>query len=256
MQAIKYCYGIHTVRHVLEQNDSTVSCLYVLSQKKKRHVVQALMDLARAKQIQLQQVEGRVLQDLVGDVVHQGVVVQLRDVDPTYVQDERGLHHWLMKHTGDPLLLLILDGVQSPHNLGACLRSAAAFSCDAVIIPKRRTVGLTSAVEKAACGASRLLPLFQVSNLARTLSVLQQQNVWLYGADERAEQTLDQTDLRSERMAFVLGSEQTGLRRLTRCHCDFRIGIPTSVSMPTLNISVAASVLLFEACRQNSLKRV
>jgi 23S rRNA (guanosine2251-2'-O)-methyltransferase len=145
--------------------------------------------------------------------------------------------------------LLVLDGVQDPHNLGACLRSADAAGVDAVIVPKDKAAGLTPVVRKVACGAAENVPFFQVTNLARTLRDLQERGIWLIGAAGEAESSLYQADLRGP-LALVMGAEEQGMRRLTREHCDVLVNIPMAGSVESLNVSVATGICLFEAVRQ------
>ena len=148
-----------------------------------------------------------------------------------------------------PAFLLILDGVQDPHNLGACLRSADAAGVHAVIAPKDKSVGLTSTVSKVASGAAETVPFIQVTNLARTLRFLKENNIWIIGADALADKAIFDSDLTAP-IALVLGAEGSGMRRLTREHCDLLVNIPMSGSVSSLNVSVAAGIFLFEATRQ------
>jgi 23S rRNA (guanosine2251-2'-O)-methyltransferase len=148
-----------------------------------------------------------------------------------------------------PAFLLVLDGVQDPHNLGACLRSADAAGVHAVIAPKDKSVGLTPTVVKVASGAAESVPFIQVTNLARTLRSLKDRNIWIYGAAAEADQTLYQAKLTGS-IALVLGAEGSGLRRLTREHCDGLLTIPMRGSVSSLNVSVATGIFLFEALRQ------
>ena len=150
-----------------------------------------------------------------------------------------------------PPLLLVLDGVQDPHNLGACLRTADAAGVSAVIVPRDRAAGLTPTVRKVASGAAETMPLIQVVNLARTLRWLKERDVWIVGADDQAPKSLFEAPL-SGALALVLGAEGPGLRRLTREHCDLLVAIPMAGAVESLNVSVAAGVLLFEAARQRS----
>lgn len=149
----------------------------------------------------------------------------------------------------EPPFLLILDGVQDPHNLGACLRSADAAGVHAVIAPKDRAVSLTDTVRKIACGAAEHVPFVTVTNLARTLKELKEAGLWLVGTADGAEQSLYDIDLTGP-LALVMGAEGKGLRRLTREHCDFLVHIPMAGSVECLNVSVATGVCLFEAVRQ------
>jgi len=148
-----------------------------------------------------------------------------------------------------PPFLLVLDGVQDPHNLGACLRTADAAGVQAVIVPRDRAAGITPVVRKVACGAAETVPVFTVTNLARSLRVLKEAGVWIFGASDDADRTLYDTDLRGP-LALVLGGEGKGLRRLTRELCDYLVAIPMAGRVESLNVSVAAGVLLFEARRQ------
>ena len=150
-----------------------------------------------------------------------------------------------------PAFLLILDNIQDPHNLGACLRSADAAGVHAVIAPKDRSVGITDTVRLVACGAAEHVPFVQVTNLARTIRQLKKSGIWIYGAAGKAAESLYKTDL-SGPLAIVMGSEGKGLRRLTSEHCDFLISIPMAGSAESLNVSVAAGICLFEAVRQRS----
>jgi len=177
---------------------------------------------------------------------HQGVVAQV--AGGSCELPEAGLPALLAALPG-PAFLLVLDGVQDPHNLGACLRSAEAAGVHAVILPKDRAAGITPVVHKVACGAVQTLPLFTVTNLARTLRALQEAGIWLYGAAGDAGQLMYDADLRGP-AALVVGSEGSGLRRLTRELCDFVVAIPMAGSVPSLNVSVAAGVLLYEVVRQ------
>jgi 23S rRNA (guanosine2251-2'-O)-methyltransferase len=148
-------------------------------------------------------------------------------------------------------LLLVLDGVTDPHNLGACLRVADAAGAHAVIAPKDRAAGISAAVSKVASGAAESMPYYMVTNLARTLDELKERNIWIVGADERAEKTLYETDLPAE-VAWVLGAEGEGMRRLTRERCDILVRIPMRGSVESLNVSVASGLCLFEARRRRA----
>jgi 23S rRNA (guanosine2251-2'-O)-methyltransferase len=149
----------------------------------------------------------------------------------------------------EPALLLVLDGVQDPHNLGACLRTADAAGVHALIMPRDRASGITPVVHKVACGAVESVPIFAVTNLARTLRVLRDAGLWIYGASGEAGEGLYDSELTGP-VALVLGGEGKGLRRLTREHCDHLLAIPMAGQVESLNVSVAAGVLLFEARRQ------
>ncbi len=152
-----------------------------------------------------------------------------------------------------PALLLILDQVQDPHNLGACIRSAAGAAVDAVIVPKHGACPITASVTRVAAGAVGRVPVFYVANLARTMHDLQQRGVWITGGDADAAHTLYEVDLQVD-TAIVIGAEGGGLRRLTRQHCDqlARIPLALAANVSSLNVSVAAALFLFEAVRQRA----
>lgn len=151
----------------------------------------------------------------------------------------------------DQPFLLILDGVTDPHNLGACLRSADAAGVHAVIVPKDRSAQLNATAKKVACGAAESVPLIRVTNLARTMRMLQEENIWIVGTAGEADHTLYQSKM-TGRLALVMGAEGEGMRRLTREHCDELISIPMAGSVSSLNVSVATGICLFEAVRQRS----
>jgi 23S rRNA (guanosine2251-2'-O)-methyltransferase len=163
--------------------------------------------------------------------------------------DEDHLFQSLLPGIAGPALLLVLDGVTDPHNLGACLRSADAFGAHAVVVPRDHSAPLNATARKAASGAADVVPLVSVTNLARTLRALQEAGVWIVGAAGEAAQALGSVDLKGP-IALVLGAEGSGLRRLTREHCDFLAAIPLAGTVSSLNVSVAAGVFLYEAARQ------
>jgi 23S rRNA (guanosine2251-2'-O)-methyltransferase len=182
---------------------------------------------------------------LVGNVNHQGAVAAIRPLKPW---DESDLADAIQGLTDDALLL-VLDGVTDPHNLGACLRTAEAAGVHAVILPKDRSAGVDGVVRKVAAGAADFVPVASVTNLARTLDQLKRAGVWVVGLDGEAAQDLFAADLKRP-LALVLGAEGAGMRRLTRERCDFVVRIPMIGQMESLNVSVAAGVALFEARRQ------
>lgn len=185
------------------------------------------------------------LEDLTGLERHQDVVAELAG---QVSLDEAGLEQ-LLDELEEAPLLLVLDGVTDPHNLGACLRTAEAAGVHAVIVPKDRAVGLTPVARKASAGASEVLPLVQVTNLARTLRALKERGIWLYGTSDRADTDLYAQDLNGP-LALVMGNEGEGIRRLTAETCDFLVSIPLAGAIESLNVSVATGVCLFEIRRQ------
>ncbi len=194
--------------------------------------------------VAIEAVDDRALDRLAGGVRHQGVIAEFQARQPL---DDRGLVD-LLEESHDMPLLLVLDGVQDPHNLGACLRSAAAAGALAVIVPKNRAAGLTPVARRAAAGAAELVPLAQVTNLSRTLALLADHGIWRLGLVGESDTSLYQANLDGP-MALIMGGEERGLRRLTRERCDQLACIPMASGIESLNVSVAAGIALFEARR-------
>jgi len=241
-------FGIHALRHVLESDPSRVLEIWVQDRQDKR--LSLLIDLAQDNGITIQQANRNSLDKLSDQGVHQGIVAACREAkgyDEDYLYqliDKR-----LQQAKARPLLLLILDGVQDPHNLGACLRSADAAGADAVIIPKNRAASLSATVSKVASGAAERIPLVSVTNLARCLQQLQTQGVFLVGLADEVKQDFYQQDL-NQAVGLVLGAEQNGLRRLSREHCDVLAALPMFGEISSLNVSVTAGICLYECVRQ------
>ena len=236
-------YGIHAVQAVLEKAPQTIKQLWVQQGRLDKKLV-SLMGLAREAQLSIQSVSLKTLNNMV-NANHQGVVIECITSKTNFTEQDLFL---LLKQQDSPLFL-VLDGIEDPHNLGACLRSADAAGVAAVIAPKDKAVGITPVVRKVACGAVETVPFIQVTNLARTLKQLQQAGVWLFGAVGEAKQTLYDCDLRGA-IAVVMGCEGKGLRRLTLETCDHLMRIPMFGSVESLNVSVATGICLFEASRQ------
>ncbi len=234
-------YGIHAVESALRQHPEQVLQLWVQAGRKDRRM-QKILDLAARSGVSVEQVAREVLQRKSADSKHQGVVASIRAGE----RPQQGLKKILEK---EDLLLLVLDGVQDPHNLGACLRSADASGVDAVIVSKNRSPGLTPVVRNVASGAAETTPFIQVSNLARTLQQLRDDGIWIVGAAGEASISLYDSSA-SNRMALVMGSEGQGLRRLTREHCDELVHIPMQGQVESLNVSVATGICLFEYRRK------
>jgi len=243
MSDLENIYGVHAVQAVLERNPKRIRRL-LLQRGRQDARVQRLQELALEAGIEPQWSSADELERL-SDGVHQGVLAQ---VTASQLWSEEMLGHLLERLEGTPLLL-VLDGVTDPHNLGACLRSADAAGVQAVIIPRDRSAGLTPVVRKVACGAAETVPLVAVTNLARTLKSLQQRGLWVVGAAGEAEQLIYQVDMRVPTV-IVMGAEGSGLRRLTREHCDYLAKLPMAGSVSSLNVSVATGICLFEAVRQ------
>src|SRR6185295_12806899 len=220
----------------LRQRADAVHELYVLAGRQDARL-RDLVTRAELANVKVRPVDGARLDALAGHGQHQGVVAVVDDALPHVTLDD------ILEPADAPLLLLVLDGVTDPHNLGACLRSADAFGAQAVIVPKDRAVGVNATVAKAACGAADTVPVVAVTNLARTMRELKEREVWLLGADAGGE-SLAEADLTGG-IGWVLGAEGAGLRRLTRESCDRIVGIPLTGSVESLNVSVAAGICLY-----------
>jgi len=242
-------YGIHAVRVLLSRHPQRVRRVLLGAGRDAGRLAE-IRALAQRAGVQVSTADDATLDRLAGGERHQGVVaeVQPRAGDPETQLEEA------LEAAGQAPLLLVLDGVQDPHNLGACLRSADAAGVAAVIVPRDRAAGLTPVVRKVAAGAAETVPLVAVVNLARTLRDLKERGIWLVGTDDAADRTLYEADLKGP-VAVVLGSEGEGLRRLTRECCDQLVAIPMAGAVESLNVSVATGVALFEAVRQRSVKK-
>ena len=245
MAELRLIYGFHAVTSRIRQNPDGVLEVYLQAQRQDPRM-RDLIKLAESHGVRVISVDAKRLDGMAGGTRHQGVAAR--------VDASRRVVHLddVLETLEEPPLLLVLDGVQDPHNLGACLRSADAFGVHAVIAPKDRAVGINATVEKVACGAAETVPYITVTNLARTLRELKERDIWVVGAAGEAEQ-----DLHGFRhpgaLAWVLGAEGEGLRRLTRETCDELVRIPMLGSVESLNVSVSAGVCLFEARRQRAL---
>ncbi len=247
MKGTETIYGMHAVRVMLERHPERVHSVRIAEQRDDPRV-RAIDELARRHQRPVQRVEVRALKQLLGDVAHQGVAA---DITPLPPWSEDALLAALQSASAP--LLLALDGVQDPHNLGACLRSADACGALAVIVPRDRAAQLTPTVRKVAVGAAETTPVVAVTNLVRTLKLLKQAGLWVVGADAAGEKSAHQADLTGP-VVLVLGAEGTGLRRLTRQNCDFLLRLPQLGAVESINVSVAAGMLLYEAVRQRQAR--
>jgi 23S rRNA (guanosine2251-2'-O)-methyltransferase len=246
MKKAERVFGLHAVTSLLERNPARVSLLQVLESRDDRRI-QKVLELAGKANVPVRRVSRRELDELVPGVSHQGVVAETGEVKSVSEHELVGFIEQLER----PAFLLILDGIQDPHNLGACIRSADAAGVDAVILQRDRSAPMNATVRKVACGAAEALPVVRVTNLARVMKQLRAAGIWIYGAAGEAENRLYDTDL-SGPLALVLGGEGKGLRRLTREHCDGLASIPLAGSVSSLNVSVATGVCLFEARRQRA----
>ena len=244
-------YGYHAVESLIRKEPRRVAALHVQADRQDKRM-QALCELSRNQGVSVLYCSKSELDALVNGR-HQGVVAvldQAAGAEDGGLMSEADLSEHLSKVTAP--LILILDGVTDPHNLGACLRSADAAGVTAVIFPKDKSADVNDVARKVASGAAETVPWVRVTNLARTIESLKQAGVWVIGTDGDAEESLYEQDL-SGPCAMVLGSEGAGMRRLTRDLCDFVVKLPMAGSVSSLNVSVAAGVCLFEAVRQRGL---
>lgn len=238
-------YGLHTVTALLLSKPELVIEVF-LQQNRGDTRLQTVLQLAEQHKIAVHFISLHKLQALVNGEVHQGVVARMKRIRQ-YVEKDLAE---LLDNLTVPAFLLILDGIQDPHNLGACLRAADAAGVHAVIAPKDRAVSLTPIVHKVASGAAEVIPFIQVTNLARTMHNLKERGIWLMGAAGEAKDNLFKANL-SGAIAIVMGAEGKGLRRLTKEHCDQLLHIPMLGSVSSLNVAVATGIFLFEVVRQN-----
>ena len=236
-------YGLHAVRMLLRRQPQRVSRVYLQAGRNDPRAGE-IESLAHDAQRPIERMDARRFESRLGNVVHQGVMAE---VTPLRAWREEDLFEALAK-ASDPLLLA-LDGVQDPHNLGACLRTADACGVLALIVPRDRAAPLNATARKVAAGAAENTPVVTVTNLARTLSLLKDAGLWVVGADAEGSQSAQQIDLTGPRV-LVLGAEGAGLRQLTRQRCDWLARLPSLGAVESLNVSVATGMLLYEALRQ------
>jgi 23S rRNA (guanosine2251-2'-O)-methyltransferase len=240
----RYLAGFHAVMARLRQPTHGVQAIYIAAARHDRRV-RELVELAQSLGVEVRAVDDERLATLTGSDVHQGVAAEVGSERLSQTIEE------ILDALTEPPLLLLLDGVTDPHNLGACLRSADAFGAHAVIIPKDRAAGVNATVAKAASGAVETVPVITVTNLARTMRDLKERGVWLLGGDAEGSESLFDADLLGP-IAWVLGGEGAGLRRLTRELCDRSVSIPLMGSVASLNVSVAAGICLFATRQQRA----
>ena len=234
-------YGIHAVQALLERDPQRFLEVFVMKGREDRRLMPLIAELEQMG-IVIQVANRQWLDEKVEGAVHQGIIARVREGRQYQENDLPAL----LENLEQPPFLLILDGVTDPHNLGACLRSADAAGVHAVIVPRDRSAQLNATAKKVACGAAETVPLIRVTNLARTMRFLQEQNVWIVGTAGEADHNLYQSKMTGP-MALVMGAEGDGMRRLTREHCDELISIPMAGSVSSLNVSVATGICLFEA---------
>jgi 23S rRNA (guanosine2251-2'-O)-methyltransferase len=246
MKEPRVVFGFHAVLARLRADPKSVVEIFV-DEARQDGRMKDLVAAAERARVRLMRVPTKRLDGFYGGGRHQGVVARVE------VKSAGDDLHQVLEGVDQPMLL-VLDGVTDPHNLGACLRVANAAGAHAVIAPRDRAAGITPTVSKVASGAAEATPYLMVTNLARTLGEIQERNIWVVGADERAAKTLYEADL-PESIAWVLGAEGEGMRRLTRETCDLLVRLPMAGEVESLNVSVAAGVCLFESVRRRNERR-
>ncbi|ARO99813.1 23S rRNA (guanosine-2'-O-)-methyltransferase RlmB [Vibrio alginolyticus] len=239
----EFIYGIHAVKAVLEREPERFIEAYVLKGRQDDRLMPILNDL-QVCGVSIQQMTRKTLDDKARGANHQGIIARVK---PAKQLNENDIDDILAQRESP--LLLVLDGVTDPHNLGACLRNADAAGAAAIIVPKDRSAPMNATVSKVACGAAEVVPLIRVTNLARTMRTLQEKGIWFVGTAGEATHDIYQAKLTGP-LAIVMGAEGDGMRRLTRETCDDLIKIPMAGSVSSLNVSVASGICLFEAVRQ------
>jgi 23S rRNA (guanosine2251-2'-O)-methyltransferase len=245
MSSPKVLFGFHAVGVRLKTAPQSIIEIYFEPTRRDQRMRQ-FIERAKEAGVRLIEADGLRLSKLAGSHGHQGVAARVSALEQAHSLDEL-----LEKLEADGIapLLLVLDGITDPHNLGACLRVADGAGAHAVIAPKDHAVGVNATVAKVASGAAETMPYFMVTNLARTLGELKERNIWVIGTSDDAPKTLYQVDLKGP-VALVLGAEGDGMRQLTRKTCDELVGIPMKGGVESLNVSVASGVCLYEALRQ------
>ncbi|MCF8170515.1 MAG: 23S rRNA (guanosine(2251)-2'-O)-methyltransferase RlmB [Methylotenera sp.] len=240
----KILFGFHAVGVRLKTTPASVIEVFFDPTRRDARMRQ-FQERAKEAKVKLVEADGMRLAQLAGNHGHQGVVARVHAIDIAKSLDEclEALPE------NEPALILVLDGITDPHNLGACLRVADGAGVHAVIAPKDHAVGINATVAKVASGAAETVPYFMVTNLARTLNELKERNIWITGTSDDAEKTLYDVDLKIS-TAWVLGAEGSGLRQLTRKTCDQLVSIPMSGGVESLNVSVASGICLYETVRQ------
>jgi 23S rRNA (guanosine2251-2'-O)-methyltransferase len=248
MSEHRMVYGLHAVTAALGRRAQSVLEVF-LDAGRTDPRVRRVLDLARGAGVKVNLADASRLDGLAKGVRHQGVVAFVAPVYAAHSVEE------VIENAQEPPFLLVLDGVQDPHNLGACLRVADAMGAQAVVVPKDRSVGLNATVHKVASGAAESVPFITVTNLARSLRDMKEKGIWIVGAAGEASRTLFDAEIAGP-LALVLGAEGEGLRRLTRETCDELVRIPMFGAVESLNVSVAAGVCLYEARRQRQARSV
>ncbi len=235
-------YGINTVTEALKARGRNFEWIGVAKERKDIRL-RRVIEECRKIGVPVRFMSRQELDEVANNSAHQGLVAA------TSAKQYSNLDDIVASRRGDHSLVVVLDGVEDPHNLGAILRTADAAGADGVVIPERRSASVTSAVAKVSAGASEHLPIAKVTNISRSIEDLKEKELWIVGLDERGPQTYDAIDYKMH-CAVVLGAEGKGLHDLVRRHCDFLVSIPMLGKVPSLNVSVAAGIMLYEVVRQ------
>jgi 23S rRNA (guanosine2251-2'-O)-methyltransferase len=246
-------YGLHAVRALLARHAERVTNVTIVEGRSEPRVAE-IQSLAQKSGKPVKRAAAEKFRQLFGDAVHQGVYVDVQPLVPWHEEELVAAIAASLEGGGPKPVVLVLDGVQDPHNLGACLRTADACGALALVIPKDRAVQMNATVRKVAAGAAETTPLAVVTNLARSLRLLKEAGLWIVGADAEAPKLAHETDLAGP-IALVMGAEGSGLRQLTRETCDFLVRLPQQGAVESLNVSVATGMLLYEALRQRMVRK-
>ena len=242
---VQHVYGIHSVKEFLKTSPELITLIMFQEGRQLDKKLSSILELAKKHSVPVQQINKIKLDELTNKAVHQGILLttqQTRSYQESDILE-------LLKQIDKPPLILILDAIQDPHNLGACIRTADASGVDFIILPKDKSAPINATVQKVSCGATSRVKVVIATNLARAVKTLKQEGVWVYGFADEAGQSLYQQDITGN-IALVMGSEGHGLRQLTRQLCDHLVYIPMQGSVSSLNVSVAAGVGLYEVVRQ------
>lgn len=235
--------GIHSVHELLKNNPETIDYCIILSTKPNNRLT-ACIELIKNNNIEIQQFAPKNILNQVEGINHQNIIAIHKTAFTTDLFS-------FVKNKGDALKLVILDGVQDPRNLGSCIRTACANNCDAIIVSKNKSPPINETVTKVACGACAILPIFQVSNISQTIDKLKKSGVWCWGFSEHATSSLYEASF-SGPCALIFGTEDKGIRQLTKQKCDFLVKIPTNKNFPSLNLAVSVGIATFVLNQQKN----
>ena len=237
--------GIHSVTELLKSSPSLIDYCIILSNKPSNRL-QECIKIIRTNNIAIKHMSSEEISQKIKGSNHQNVIAVHKNITSTDLCS-------LIKEKGDDLKLVILDGVQDPRNLGSCIRTACANNCHAIVLPKNKTPPINETVTKVACGACAILPIFQVANIGQTIDKLKKFGVWFWGFSEHATSSLYEASFTGP-CALVFGTEDKGIRQLTKQKCDFLVKIPTNKNFPSLNLSVSLGIATFETNKQKKPK--